>query len=82
MIRTQVRLTEDQLKSLKALAARQGVSVSEPIRRGIDIVLHISDQLSAEENRQRATTIVGQFRSDMSDVSTLHDHYLDDIYYH
>ncbi len=80
MIRTQIQLTEEQMKSLKALSSSLGVSVSELIRRSVDNLLNTSDTLSMEEKRQRAATIVGQFRSDKADVSIHHDDYLDDIY--
>ena len=48
MVRTQIQLTEEQARRLKALAAEQGVSMAELIRRSVDTVLN-------GERRQEAT---------------------------
>ena len=72
MVRTQIQLSERQLRRLKAIAQQQGVSVAELIRRAIDA------KLLADENdiRTRALQVVGQFADTASDVSTEHDRYL------
>ncbi len=71
MIRTQIRLTEEQSRKLKALAAKDNVSMAELIRRAIDYWL-----TTAKPARRRALTLMGQFRSGESDISERHDEYL------
>jgi len=81
MVRTQIRLTEAQLRGLKALAASRGMSIAELVRQGVDHVLHDTEaQNGMIERRRRASAIVGRFRSGVSDLSTNHDRYLADAY--
>ena len=79
MIRTQIQLTEEQVRKLKRAAAAQDVSMAEVIRRCIDRGV-------AEEARDRAAAyraagaLIGAFvdRHGARDVSTRHDDYLTD----
>lgn len=81
MIRTQIQLTEKQVKTLKAMARRQRVSMAELIRRGIDRYIQTEEPIpSDEERRRRAIALVGRFPSGVSDVSINHDKYLEDAY--
>lgn len=54
MVRTQIQLTEQQAESLKAAAARRGVSMAELIRQSIDQLLEKSGDLSVRELRLKA----------------------------
>jgi hypothetical protein len=77
MIRTQIQLTEDQVRTLKRAAADQGVSMAEIIRRCIDRGL--ADELAGRDSAyDRARALVGAFedRRGASDVSAHHDRYL------
>ena len=76
MVRTQIQLTDDQSKRLKALAARKGISVSDLIRQGVDTILTREADESPEERMQRAIQAAGMFRSSQSDVARHHDEYL------
>lgn len=80
MIRTQIQLTDNQMKILKKLSAEQGISVAELIRRSIDQYLRSPEIISEEESQERALTIIGKFHSGLKDISTNHDKYLDEIY--
>jgi hypothetical protein len=72
MVRTQIQLTEDQARGLKAAAAVRGVSMAQLIREAVDHAL----ASSSDEARWRlALTAVGVI-SDGADVAVNHDKYL------
>lgn len=81
MIRTQIQLTEEQARRVRALARREGVSMAEIIRRGVEVVL-----AGAEPARgdvwERAATLVGAFAdiNAAADVAERHDAYLDESF--
>lgn len=76
MVRTQIQLTEEQARALKEMSSRQGVSMAELIRRGVDRILQEGGQ---RERRRRALAMLGKYR-DAPDVTSNHDRYLDEIY--
>jgi len=80
MVRTQIQLTEQQARAVKAIAAAEGISVAEAIRRAIDGMTQSRSALDTEERRRRALRIVGKFRSGKRDVSKRHDAYLTEAY--
>jgi len=77
MVRTQIQLTEKQARELKRMAAREGVSMAEVVRRAVDAKIRegVSD-LPWEERVRRAMAVMGKFHSGLKDVSRRHDHYL------
>ena len=80
MIRTQIQLTEEQVRRIRALARREGVSMAEIIRRGVDDFL-ASAELSWDDLWERASSLVGDFedRESADDVAARHDEYLDEV---
>jgi len=80
MVRTQVQVTELQLKMLKSLSAKTGQSISELIRHGIDQYLAGQHQPSMEERIERAVRVAGTFSSGVADVSRDHDGHLAEAY--
>jgi len=80
MVRTQVQLPEEDLKELRRLAAEEGVSVSELLRRGAKQVLAARGKPSREELWERASKVIGKFRSGKTDVAQRHDDYLAEAY--
>jgi hypothetical protein len=80
MIRTQVQLTEQQMKALRQLSASTGKSIADLVRQGVDRYLSVQVGLSSQERIERALRVVGKFRSGKSDVSTDHDRYLADAF--
>lgn len=80
MIRTQIQLTEEQSRRLKAAANRKGVSVSELIRQGIDAALAQEAAPSREQLIRRALQAAGQFHSSQSNVASEHDRYLGEAF--
>jgi hypothetical protein len=80
MIRTQIQLTEEQSKRLKAVAAVKGISVAELIRQGIDAALQKETAPSREELVERALQAAGRFRSSRHDIARRHDRYLGEAF--
>ena len=76
MVRTQIQLEEEQARRLKLASNRMGVSVSELIRQGVDLVLARGGDATPTELAQRAAGVAGRFRSTLEDVSARHDDYL------
>jgi Arc/MetJ-type ribon-helix-helix transcriptional regulator len=80
MIRTQIQLTEEQSRGVKALAQREGISMAELIRRAVDDWLRKHGDVSMTEKRQRALSVVremdGMFHSGCSDIAENHNEYL------
>ncbi len=76
MVSAHVRLTEGQMASLRELAVKREVSVSELVRQGVDAVLRSASGVSDEERRRRAMRAAGRFRSGLGDLSERHDDYL------
>jgi Arc/MetJ-type ribon-helix-helix transcriptional regulator len=75
MVRTQIQLTEEQAEGLKKLAAERGVSMAELVRQSVQRLLEEREQ---DEKWRRAMTLVGRYRSGLTDVSVNHDKYLFD----
>ncbi len=75
MIRTQVQLTEEQLRQLKRLAAERGVSLAEVVRQAIDRALE-QDERATRWDRALEAVRRSHFRSGKSDISERHDEYL------
>lgn len=73
MVRTQIQLTEAQVKTLKELSTAEGRSMADLIRRSVDAYLRASAYRSHEARKRRALAAVGRFRSGVSDLSINHD---------
>ena len=76
MIRTQVQLTDDQLKALRQISAATGKSMAELVRDGVDLYLSGKQAVQLEDRIERAIRVAGMFSSGITDVSTHHDRYL------
>ncbi|MDR7522812.1 MAG: CopG family transcriptional regulator [Armatimonadota bacterium] len=80
MKRTQVQLTEGQMRRLRELAAERGVSMAELIREAVDVLVRSAGDIPWEERRRRAIQAVGRFASGHRDISVKHDEYLEAAY--
>lgn len=80
MIRTQIQLTEEQSTQLKALAAHEGLSVAEIIRRSVDLYVRSRPFIDLAEQKRNALAIVGKYSSGHTDTSENHDAYLAALY--
>lgn len=78
MVRTQIQLTEAQVKALKKIALTSHLSVAELIRRAVDTMIKSNTTVDPDERLRRALEIVGKFRSGKRDISRKHDAYLAD----
>ena len=76
MIRTQVQLTEDQLKALRQLSAATGRSTADLIRNGIDQYLVGRGVSDRGDRIDRAIRVAGMFSSGRADISADHDRHL------
>ena len=76
MIRTQIQLTEEQVRALKQLAAREGKSMAELIRTSVDNMLRSSILLDPGERYRKAIAATGRFHDSSQDLSLEHDRYL------
>lgn len=70
MIRTQVQLTNEQMRLLKQAAAERGVSMAEVLRELVDT--HLTRSPSGDR-RARAVRAIGRHHSGRHDVSREHD---------
>ena len=75
MVRAQVQFTEEQLAAVRNVARQKGVSVSQVVREGVDLLLQQHQSPSREELVRRSLEVLGLFRSRTGDVSTRHDDY-------
>jgi Ribbon-helix-helix protein, copG family len=77
MIRTQIQLTAEQARRVKALGREQGASMAEVIRRFIDRGLQ-DDQPDRTALYVRARRLVGRLEDPEQavDLSEAHDEYL------
>jgi len=76
MIRTQVQLTEAQVRALRAVAAQRGVSMAAVIRDLVEQGL----QVPASARAGRARAAIGSFGSGVSLVSAEHDRELEQAF--
>ena len=76
MIRTQIQLDEERMRKLKRLAAENGTSMAEMIRRAVDMMFVSAAGPDAGDVSQRVMSARGRFRSGRGDVSVRHDDYL------
>jgi intergrase/recombinase len=76
MIRAQIQFTEDQLKALRQIAKRLDRSVADVVREGVDQYVSSQGRVRTEEEIRRALSVVGKYRSGVSDLGANHDKYL------
>ena len=80
MVRTQIQLTQEQVRAVKAIAASGNMSSAEVIRQAIDRLVQSRGVVDEKLKRSRALRIAGMFRSGTHDVSKNHDAYLAEAY--
>lgn len=78
MIRTQIQLTEEQARALKAHARREERSMAELVRESVAEYLARRRAPDIHDLARRARGLKGRFRSGCPDLAEAHDRYLDD----
>ena len=80
MIRTQIQLTEEQARVLKAQARREERSVAELVRECVAEYLARRRTPDVQELARRARSLKGRFRSGATDLAEAHDRHLDEAF--
>lgn len=80
MRKTQIMVNEEQLRQLRQLANRRGISVAQVIREALDDAVDRQGVRDAAELRRNAAAAAGRFRSGRRDVAERHDDELAEAY--
>lgn len=72
MVRTQISLTDDQMRRLRAEARRRGVPIAAVVRDAVDRVVP-GGTTSRHEAFRRALAAAGRFDSGHGDLAARHD---------
>ena len=80
MVRTQIRLSEKQDAALRRIAAKQGLSKAELIRRSVERLILSNTELDDGARWVRALDAAGCVRSGLGDLAANHDRYLAEAY--
>ncbi len=80
MIRTQIQLTEDQVKKLKKVAATRRQSMAEIVRKAVDNFMALKGGIDVEERQKKAIAAADRFHSEVKDLSEKHDKYLVEVF--
>ena len=80
MIRTQIQLTEEQARALKAQARMEERSMAELVRECVAEYLARRRTPDIRELARRARGLKGRFRSGFPDLAEAHDRHLDDAF--
>lgn len=80
MIRIQIQFRDEQMRRLRARAAREHLSVSALVRQAVDAWVSADAPALEEERIRRAIDAGGRFASGLHDVAREHDTYLADAF--
>ena len=72
MIRTQISLTDEQMRRLRAEARRRRVPIAQVVREAVDRVVPV-DPGEREARFRSALSVVGRYDSGTGDLATRHD---------
>jgi hypothetical protein len=81
VIRTQIQLTEDQVRRLRRIARVEGISLAEAVRRCVEKTLH-AEGGDRGARYTAAAKLVGTFRDreGATDLAAQHDRHLDEAF--
>lgn len=80
MVRTQIQMTEDQVKKFKKIASKKHWSMAEIIRQAVNNFMATKADVDFEERKKRAIAASGRFHSKVSNLSEAHDKYLTEAF--
>lgn len=80
MVRTQVQLTEEQVRWLRDAARENKQSIAEVIRRLIEEKKTEGSLSDRAERRKALRALAGKGDSGLTDVAIDHDRYLEEAY--
>jgi hypothetical protein len=76
MVRTQVQLTERQLRALRQRSTATGRSIADLIRQGVELYVVSQHRPDRDEQIERALGVAGKFSSGSASGSQEHDRHL------
>ena len=79
-VRTQVQLTEEQVRELKVRARNEERSMAALVRESVSEYLARRPVRNRGDLLQRANALTGRFHSGSPDIAINHDQYLDEAY--
>ena len=80
MIRTQIQLTEEQARALKARARQEERSMSDLVRESVREYLTRRRTVDREDLARRARALAGRFGSGDPELAEQHDRHLDEAF--
>jgi hypothetical protein len=80
MVRTEILLTNSQIRTLKALSVSEGRSVADLIRDGVDAILRERKTVDREAVKARSIAALGRFKSNSRNLGCKHDDHLPDAF--
>ncbi len=75
MSKTEIVLSDDEMKALQALADARNASVCQIVKEAIKPLLHPQRKKIAQEQKANAKAVAGKFRSGVNDLASNHDKY-------
>ena len=79
MVRTQIQLTEKQIRKIKELSLSSHESVAAIIRKAVDQFI-VTGKPDRSTLYRQAGSIVGKYKTELSDISVEHDRYLEEAF--
>lgn len=79
MVRTQIQLTEEQARKLKEISLSSSESVAALIRKAVDQFV-VTGKPDRSALYRQAGSIVGKYKTKLSDISVEHDRYLEEAF--
>jgi len=80
MIRTQVQLTEEQVRALRQLAVQKKRSLADLVQESVELFLTQESQPGKALRIERALQAAGRFSSGDASGSSEHDRHLSEAY--
>ena len=70
-----IQFTDNQIRRLRDLAARQDRSLADLVRESVDRYVQTKSSADREELKRRAIAVIGRYRSTVRNLGNSHDKY-------